>query len=121
MDSARKQPAEVLLADRVIFGGKAGLSFMNLSTEKPTRDLRPTSLSVWMTSSVAVFVLLGSLLLVLVFERHLDREERRAFEGLARTNASFLERICRKARKWRINSVRSSARGCFSGIPGRAR
>ena len=92
MDSARKQPAEVLLADRVIFGGKAGLSFMNLSTEKPTRDLRPTSLSVWMTSSVAVFVLLGSLLLVLVFERHLDREERRAFEGLARTNASFLER-----------------------------
>lgn len=45
-----------------------------------------------MTSSVAVFVLLGSLLLVLVFERHLDREERRAFEGLARANASFLER-----------------------------
>ena len=57
----------------------------------PTRP-RPTSLAVWMTSSVAVFVLLGSLSLVLAFERHLDREERRAFEGLARVNAGFLER-----------------------------
>ena len=45
-----------------------------------------------MTASVAVFVLLGSLSLVLVFERHIDREERRAFEGLARVNAGFLER-----------------------------
>jgi len=45
-----------------------------------------------MTSSVAVFVLLGSLSLVLAFERQLDREERRAFEGLARVNAGFLER-----------------------------
>ena len=53
---------------------------------------RPASLAVWMTSSVAVFVLLGSLSLVLAFERHLDREERRAFEGLARVNAGFLER-----------------------------
>jgi signal transduction histidine kinase len=44
-----------------------------------------------MTSSVAVFVLLGSLALVVVFERHLDREERRSFEGIARTNADFLE------------------------------
>lgn len=61
-------------------------------TKKSGHRPRPASLTVWMTSSVAVFVLLGSLLLVLVFERHLDREERRAFEGLARTNASFLER-----------------------------
>ena len=45
-----------------------------------------------MTVSVLVFVLLGSLALVLAFERHLDREERRAFEGLARTNADFLAR-----------------------------
>ncbi|MEI6604509.1 MAG: HAMP domain-containing sensor histidine kinase [Verrucomicrobiota bacterium] len=52
----------------------------------------PASLAVWMTSSVAVFVLLGSLSLVLAFERHLDREERRAFEDLARANAGFLER-----------------------------
>ena len=57
----------------------------------PTRP-RPTSLAVWMTSSVAGFVLLGSLSRVLAFERHLDREERRAFEGLARVNAGFLER-----------------------------
>ena len=53
---------------------------------------RPASLAVWMASSVAVFVLLGSLALVVAFERHLDREERRAFEGLARANAGFLER-----------------------------
>jgi len=45
-----------------------------------------------MTSSVAVFVLLGSLALVLAFEQYLVREERRAFEDLARVNAGFLER-----------------------------
>jgi len=45
-----------------------------------------------MAASVAVFVLLGSLSLVMAFERHRDREERRAFEDLARANAGFLER-----------------------------
>ena len=62
------------------------------SPAPPVPNRRPTRLAVWMTSSVAVFVLLGSLSLVLAFERHLDREERRAFEGLARANAGFLER-----------------------------
>jgi HAMP domain-containing protein len=52
---------------------------------------RPASLTFWMTASVAVFVLLGSLALVLVFERHFVREERRAFENLANANAGFLE------------------------------
>lgn len=59
----------------------------------PIPRKQPTaSLTVWMTLSVAVFVLLGSLGLMWVFERHRDREERRAFEELARVNASFLER-----------------------------
>lgn len=58
----------------------------------PARRNHTTSLTVWMTLSVAVFVLLGSLALGLVFERHLNREERRAFENLARANAGFLER-----------------------------
>ncbi|MEI7954744.1 MAG: HAMP domain-containing sensor histidine kinase [Verrucomicrobiota bacterium] len=65
---------------------------MTQSTEPPKPRPRPASLAVWMSSSVAVFVLLGSLSLVLAFERHLDREERQAFEGLARVNAGFLER-----------------------------
>ncbi|MEI6654767.1 MAG: HAMP domain-containing sensor histidine kinase [Verrucomicrobiota bacterium] len=65
---------------------------MSRSTEPPVSSPRPVSLAVWMTASVAVFVLLGSLSLVLAFERHLDREERRAFEGLARANAGFLDR-----------------------------
>jgi signal transduction histidine kinase len=45
-----------------------------------------------MASSVAVFVLLGSLALVVAFERHLEREARRAFEDLARANSGFLDR-----------------------------
>ncbi len=56
------------------------------------RGARPASLAVWMTASVAVFVLLGSLALVLVFQRWIDHEEKRAFEELARANAGFLER-----------------------------
>ncbi len=52
----------------------------------------PARLAVWMASSVAVFVLLGSLALVVAFERHLEREERRAFEDLARANSGFLDR-----------------------------
>lgn len=44
-----------------------------------------------MAASVAVFVLIGSLSLVFAFQHNLDREERRAFEELARSNARFLE------------------------------
>ena len=65
---------------------------MNRVPEIPLPCHRPASLAVWMASSVAVFVLLGSLALVVAFERHLDREERRAFESLARVNAGFLDR-----------------------------
>ena len=65
---------------------------MSQSPENPPTRSRQTSLAVWMASSVAVFVLLGSLMLVLTFERHLEHEARRAFEGLARVNAGFLER-----------------------------
>ncbi len=45
-----------------------------------------------MSSSIAVFVLLGSLALVLAFEQNFDREERRSFEELARANVGFLKR-----------------------------
>lgn len=65
---------------------------MTRVSEIPLPRQRATSLAVWMASSVAVFVLLGSLALVVAFERHLEREERRAFEGLARANSGFLDR-----------------------------
>jgi signal transduction histidine kinase len=65
---------------------------MSHSPDKPAACGPQASLAVWMTSSVAVFVLLGSLLLVLAFERHLDNAARLAFEGQARVNAGFLER-----------------------------
>lgn len=65
---------------------------MSHSTAQSIPRRRPASLAIWMTSSVAVFVLLGSLALVMAFERHFEREERRAFEALARANAGFLER-----------------------------
>lgn len=39
-----------------------------------------------------MFVLLGSLALVIAFEQNFDREERRSFEELARANVGFLKR-----------------------------
>lgn len=45
-----------------------------------------------MTVSIAVFALLGSLALVLSFQRQADREERLAFEAQARSNTAFLDR-----------------------------
>ncbi len=57
--------------------------------ESATR--RPARLAVWMAVSVGVFVLVGSLSLVLAFQHNLDREERRSFEAMARSNARFLE------------------------------
>ncbi len=65
---------------------------MSQSPAMPISSKRSTRLAVRMAASVALFVLLGSLALVLAFERHLAREERHAFEGLARVNAAFLER-----------------------------
>lgn len=52
---------------------------------------RPARLAVWMALSVAAFVLLGSLALVLAFQHNVDREERRSFEATAVANARFLE------------------------------
>lgn len=57
----------------------------------PPAPRRPARLAVWMAASVALFVLVGSLALVLAFQHNLGREERRAFEAMARTNARFLE------------------------------
>jgi len=65
---------------------------MSRSSQEPVYGKGPASLAVWMTSGVALFVLLGSLALVWAFERRIEREERRAFEELARVNAGFLER-----------------------------
>jgi signal transduction histidine kinase len=65
---------------------------MNPVSHEPANGKGPASLAVWMTSGVAFFVLLGSLALVWAFERRIEREERRAFEELARVNAGFLER-----------------------------
>jgi signal transduction histidine kinase len=45
-----------------------------------------------MAGGIAVFVLAGSLALVWAFERHFEREERHAFQELARSNARFLVR-----------------------------
>lgn len=58
----------------------------------PMSSPRHSSLTLWMSTSVAVFVLAGSLALLLVFQVLADREERAAFEALARANAAFLER-----------------------------
>jgi signal transduction histidine kinase len=65
---------------------------MNPMSHEPANGKGPASLALWMTSGVAFFVLLGSLALVWAFERRIEREERRAFEELARVNAGFLER-----------------------------
>jgi signal transduction histidine kinase len=65
---------------------------MNRSPQEPVSGKGPASLAVWMTSSVVLFALLGSLALVWAFERRIEREERRAFEELARVNTGFLER-----------------------------
>lgn len=51
-----------------------------------------SSLLLWIPMSVGLFVLLGSLGLLWVFERHRAAEEVKAFEELARVNAKFLER-----------------------------
>lgn len=62
---------------------------MNRSPQEPAPA---ASLALWMASCVMLFVLLGSLALVWAFERRIEREERRAFEELARVNTGFLER-----------------------------
>lgn len=65
---------------------------MNDASQEPVSGGASSSLAVWITSGVLLFVLLGSLALVWIFERRIEREERRAFEELARVNAGFLER-----------------------------
>jgi signal transduction histidine kinase len=57
-----------------------------------TESGRKTGLAWWMTASIAVFVLIGSLALLWAFERHFENEERKAFAQTALANARFLER-----------------------------
>ena len=51
-----------------------------------------SSLRVWIPLVIAMFVILGSVGLVLVFERKQTVDEREAFAELARVNAGFMER-----------------------------
>ena len=50
------------------------------------------SLAVWLTLSVSVFVLVGSLALLGLVQHQVRREEAASFEALARANAAFLDR-----------------------------
>jgi signal transduction histidine kinase len=65
---------------------------MNSSPVMPVAHNLRSSLALWMGGSVVLFVLLGSLGLLFLFQINLDRAAREAFEGLARANVSFLER-----------------------------
>lgn len=60
---------------------------MKPSTPKPAHSLR-----IWIPLVFAVFVVLGSIGLLVVFEHRQQSEERKAFEELARVNAAFMER-----------------------------
>lgn len=63
------------------------------SASDPAKALESArSLRMWIPLSVALFVLLGSLGLLYMFERHRVAEERAAFADLARVNAGFFER-----------------------------
>lgn len=50
------------------------------------------SLRIWIPSVIALFVILGSVGLVFVFEHQQKMDEREAFSELARVNAGFMER-----------------------------
>ena len=52
----------------------------------------PRSLAVWLAGSIGVFVLVGSVALLALFQQRVQREEAVAFEALARANARFLDR-----------------------------
>ncbi len=55
-------------------------------------SLLPTRrISAWLPLSLVAFALLGSLLLVWVFQRFAQREDRAALAALAQANAAFLE------------------------------
>jgi signal transduction histidine kinase len=60
---------------------------MKSSDERPSR-----SLGVWVPLAFALFVVLGSVGLLLVFESRQRAEEQDAFAELARVNAEFMER-----------------------------
>ncbi len=51
-----------------------------------------SSLRLWIPLLLALFVILGSIGLLLVFDRLQERDERNAFAELARVNAGFMER-----------------------------
>ena len=51
-----------------------------------------TSLRLWIPLVLALFVILGSIGLLLVFRHLQQKDEREAFAELARVNAGFMER-----------------------------
>ncbi len=59
---------------------------------RPSSQRPRIGIAWWMTGGMALFVLAGSLALVWAFERHFEREERHAFQEMARGNARFLVR-----------------------------
>ncbi|MFZ9937319.1 MAG: ATP-binding protein [Luteolibacter sp.] len=59
---------------------------------RPTSQRPRLGIAWWMAGGMAAFVLAGSLALVWAFERHFEREERHAFQEMARGNARFLVR-----------------------------
>lgn len=58
----------------------------------PYAPHRPRSLAVWLVASVGVFVLVGSVALLALFQHRVQREEASAFEALAKANTAFLDR-----------------------------
>lgn len=70
------------------------LSPAQMNSTEPARPAgRPaTSLRLWIPLVFGLFVVIGSVGLLLVFEQRQQKEERAAFENLARVNAAFMER-----------------------------
>lgn len=65
---------------------------MSSPPSSPPRAGSATSLRFWIPLVFGVFVLLGSIGLLQVFESRRQAEERSAFRNLARVNAGFMER-----------------------------
>lgn len=65
---------------------------MDIADDKSNSFSRVRSLRLWIPLSVTMFVLIGSLSLLHIFERHRANEIRASFEEMARVNAGFFER-----------------------------
>jgi len=65
---------------------------MSSETRHETNGRTASSLRLWIPVVFGLFVILGSVGLLMVFERRQQAEEREAFGNLARVNAAFMER-----------------------------